>query len=220
MCSRLICNVKDIYLGPGGGSFCPHQLSFREMRKNRVVQRRRLLHGFSCINFGTLPENFSPRSSQIMSPGQVKWPYPKNYLGFRREYSFWGINMKLSGVDKSTSVYKTYISEFRFRWHGVRSILSPHHYKAMRKYSYAPFSESTSGNVLFISRYSYIRPLSITRMRFWPIELSFGSFEVIGGHIRFFFSNFLWKRDKAFGMVPMCQSCTDASADMKYDILG
>ena len=49
-----------------------------------------------------------------------------------------------------------------------------------------PFcSESTSGNVLFISRYSYIRALSMARMQFWPNDLSFESLEVIWGHIRF-----------------------------------
>ena len=47
------------------------------------------------------------------------------------------------------------------------------------------FSESTSGNVLFISRYSYIRPISMTGMQFWPNDLSFGSFEVIWDHNSF-----------------------------------
>ena len=60
----------------------------------------------------------------------------------------------------------------------------PHHYKAMGKCSYAVFSENVSGNVLFISRYSYIRLLSMTRMEFWPNCLSFGSFEVTWGRIR------------------------------------
>ena len=47
------------------------------------------------------------------------------------------------------------------------------------------FSESTSGNVLFISRYSYIGPLSMTRMQFRPNGPTFRSFKVIWGHIRF-----------------------------------
>ena len=33
-------------------------------------------------------------------------------------------------------------------------------------YSYAAYSESAGGDVLFISRYSYIMPLSMTRMQF------------------------------------------------------
>ena len=47
------------------------------------------------------------------------------------------------------------------------------------------FSESAIWNVLFISRYSYIVPLPMARMQFWPNDPSFRSFEVIWGHIRF-----------------------------------
>ena len=39
--------------------------------------------------------------------------------------------MKLSGVDKYINTYKTYISESWFRWPNIRSILIPHHYKAI-----------------------------------------------------------------------------------------
>ena len=56
---------------------------------------------------------------------------------------------------------------------------------AMGKCSYAVFFESTNGKVLFISRYSYIGPLSMTCIQFWPNDPSFRSFEVIWGHIRF-----------------------------------
>ena len=93
--------------------------------------------------------------------------------------------MKLSGVDKGISTYKTYISEFRFRWPEVRSVLRPHHYKAMGKCSYAVYSKSTGGNVLFMSKYFYIRRLSMTRMQLWPNDLSFRTLEVIWGQIRF-----------------------------------
>ena len=93
--------------------------------------------------------------------------------------------MNISGVDEGISNYKTYILEFWFWWPEVSSILRSHHYKAMGNCSYAAYSESTSGNVLFISRHSYIRPLSMTRMQFWPNDLPFRSFEVILGHIRF-----------------------------------
>ena len=48
------------------------------------------------------------------------------------------------------------------------------------------FSITTSGYVLFISRYSYIRSLSMTPMQFWTNDHSFGSFEVIWGHIHVF----------------------------------
>ena len=48
------------------------------------------------------------------------------------------------------------------------------------------FSITTSGYVLFTSRYSYIRSLSMTPMQFWTNDHSFGSFEVIWGHIHVF----------------------------------
>ena len=47
------------------------------------------------------------------------------------------------------------------------------------------FPERTSKSVLPISRYSYIGPLSMIHMQFSPNEVSFGSFEVICGQIRF-----------------------------------
>ena len=81
-------------------------------------------------------------------------------------------------------------------------------------------SESTGGNVLFISRYSYIRPLSMTRMQFWPIHLFFGSFEVIWGQIRFLHLTFDRIEIERWGMAPMRLSCTDASTDMPYELLG
>ena len=47
------------------------------------------------------------------------------------------------------------------------------------------FPESTSRNVIFIPRYSYIRPLLMTRVQFWTNGLSLGSFEVIWDYIHF-----------------------------------
>ena len=89
------------------------------------------------------------------------------------------------------------------------------------------FSKSTGGNVLFISRYSYIRPLSMTRVQIWPNDFSLGSFRVIWGHIRFLPLAFdrIWeylsmKWDRELGMVPMCFSRTDAWTDMQHDLFG
>ena len=76
------------------------------------------------------------------------------------------------------------ISEFWFRWPEVRSILRPNHYKAVGKCSNAIFSESSSKSVPPVSIYSYIGPLSMIRVQFWPNDLSYGSFEVIWGQIR------------------------------------
>ena len=41
--------------------------------------------------------------------------------------------MKLSECDELISAYKTYISDFRYRWPQVRSFLRPPHYKSMGK---------------------------------------------------------------------------------------
>ena len=64
------------------------------------------------------------------------------------------------------------------------------HYKAMGKCSNAIFSERTSKSVVSISRYSYIGPFWMIHMQFWPIDLSFGSFEVIWGQIGFWVLTF------------------------------
>ena len=45
--------------------------------------------------------------------------------------------------------------------------------------------ENAGKNVQSISRCSYIGPLSMIHMQFWPNNLSFGSFKVISGQIRF-----------------------------------
>ena len=69
--------------------------------------------------FHTFPENVVHWSSQVRSPGQVKWPYFLKSLWCYCTYSFWAINMKLSGYHKAISSYKTYILFF-FRWSKVR----------------------------------------------------------------------------------------------------
>ena len=81
--------------------------------------------------FHAFPETFVPRSSQVRSPGQVKWSYLQESLWCYSSYSFWAINMKLSGYHKTISSYETYILDFWFGWPKVRSILWPSHYKAM-----------------------------------------------------------------------------------------
>ena len=41
-------------------------------------------------SFSQPSENFSPRSSQIRSPGQAKWPYDQKYLLLRHSFRFRG----------------------------------------------------------------------------------------------------------------------------------
>ena len=100
-------------------------------------------------------------------------------------YSFYGISVKHSGVDMHISIYKAYVSEFWFRWPEVRSILWLHDYKEMEECWHAIYSKSTTWSMLFISRFCYIRPLSMTYMQFWPSDISFGFIKIIGGQIRF-----------------------------------
>ena len=182
---RYFLNIRPD--GGGGEVILTTPTGFSRIAKKQRRTAPPFLHTFSYINLAPF-QNISTQGHlrsghQVRSSNLTK----KKYLGFRRYYSLWGINMKLSGVDKSISTYKTYISKFWLRWPKVRSILRPHRYKARGKCSYAVFPKVRvgTGNVLFISRYSYIGPLSMTRMQFWPNDLSFRSFEVIWGHIRF-----------------------------------
>ena len=110
-----------VNLRPGGGHFDHPKWFFGSSGKTAVFAYL-LIH-----QFRTLPENVCPRSSQVRSPGQVKWPHLKKYLGFRRGYSFWCINLKLSGVHKGISTHKTYISGYLISvtWGQFNSEISP-----------------------------------------------------------------------------------------------
>ena len=72
---------------------------------------------------------------EVRSPGQVKWPNYKITFQSRHGYYVSGKVMKLSEYDEVTSAYKTYISDFWYRWPKVRSFLRPPHYKSMGKKS-------------------------------------------------------------------------------------
>ena len=72
---------------------------------------------------------------EVRSPGQVKWPNYKITFQSRHGYNVSGKVMKLSEYDELISVYKTYISDFWYRWPQVRSFLRPPHYKSMGKKS-------------------------------------------------------------------------------------
>ena len=67
------------------------------------------------------------------SPGQVKWPNYKITFQSRHGHNVSGKVMKLSEYDEVISAYKTFISDFRYRWPQVRSFLRPPHYKSMGK---------------------------------------------------------------------------------------
>ena len=48
--------------------------------------------------FPTFPENFRPRSPQVRSPGQSKWPNLQKTLGSSHGHSGWQKVLKLSGL--------------------------------------------------------------------------------------------------------------------------
>ena len=128
--------------------------------------------------------------------------------------------MKISGVDKGISTYKTYISEFGFQWIQVRPIFWPdHHYRARGKCSNASYSESTGETLLVISKLSCVRLFSMTHIYValtpWPL------LRVIRGHMRsnaFFVYNIWWNRDRSVRLVPKVFSRRDALTDMQHDL--
>ena len=88
--------------------------------------------------FRTYCENFRPRSRKVRSPDHVKWPHLTKSLNVRQRYTDWTNALKLSAIAINNSVYKMNISEFRYRWPKVRSILWPLHYKSMGEKWKAP----------------------------------------------------------------------------------
>ena len=72
---------------------------------------------------------------EVRSPGQVKWSNYKITFQSRHGYNVSGKVMQLSEYDEVISAYKTYISDFLYRWPQVRSFLRPPHYKSMGKKS-------------------------------------------------------------------------------------
>ena len=120
-----------------------------------------------------LSENVSPRSSQGSSPVQVKLPYLKNIRDFAEATFFGGeINLKHSGVGKGIVTYKTHLGiSISVVWDQVNFVIW-----AIRTCSNIPGPEmstsdmrnkGTSGNMLSISRFSYIRSLLMTHMHVW-----------------------------------------------------
>ena len=108
----------------------------------------------------------SVRSSQLMSPGQVKRPHLQKYLWSPWGYSFQEIYTKLTWIDKGICTYKAFVSEAWFQRPEVRSMLWPDHYKAIGKCSNTLYFKGTTWNMLIIACFSYIMPLSSKNLRF------------------------------------------------------
>ena len=77
--------------------------------------------------FRNFCENFDPMPCKVRSSGQVKWPNYKITFQSRHGYNVSGKVMKLSEYVEFISAYKTYISDFWYRWPQVRSFLQPPH---------------------------------------------------------------------------------------------
>ena len=96
----------------------------------------------------------------------------------------------IRSIDNGISIYKTYFSEFRFRWPKVGSLFYLSiTYKLIRKCSNALYSKSTGEGMLITSTwkrlFSYTGPLSMNHMQFWRNDRSFPSFELIWDQMRF-----------------------------------
>ena len=99
---------------PGGGLLGPPPSGFSRIAKNGGVQRRLFVHFFVSAILSATILIFSP--AHIMSGHQVRWgdPTSQKRLWCYSSCSFWAINMKLSGYDKTISSYKTFILDFYF----------------------------------------------------------------------------------------------------------
>ena len=151
---------------------------------------------------------------EVRSPGQVKWPNYKITFQSRHGYNVSGKVMKLSEYDDVISAYKTYISDFWYRWPQVRSFLRPPHYKSMGK-------KSTLLYLLWRKRFwveSYrigqLWTIRVKKMHHLPLQRSF---EVTRGHQPSFANNFWSKRDRDVGLVSVRSSWPGESTDMQYD---
>ena len=106
------------------------------------------------------------------------------------EVSIWNLHELIRA---SVGTYNAYISEFWFRWPEGRSILRPHHYKAMGKCSYAVFSR----------KYKWKRAVDL---KIWPAYI-FDPMTHTPGHSRsyevtFVFASNFWLR--AGAVAPAC----------------
>ena len=120
----------------------------------------------------------NPRSSQVMSPGQLTWPYPQQIRDcavttvLRRSMcNFQGLLMTLV---PSKHVYQNFdLGDLR-----LDHFLWTDRYRVRGKCSSALYSKSTSGSMIIISRFSIIRILSMKHTHFWTDDLSLESLGV------------------------------------------
>ena len=149
-----------------------------------------------------------------MSPRQVKWPNYKITFQSHHVYNVSGKVMQLSEYDEVISAYKTYISDFWYRWPQVRSFLRPPHY--------LPISQWQKINsVIFTLSQAYLSEIisyrtvvdnSSKNLHCLPLEKSF---EVTRGHQPSFANNIWSKKDRDVRMVSVRLSWPGESNDMQ-----
>ena len=139
-CGKQVVEISPIdltraLLRGGGRLNAPPPLSFSRLAK---IRRRAAPPGFHPLyppSFPQLSWNFRPNAmwGQVTRSGQVtqlqsNFPIAPRLQGFRESY--WTLE-----YDEVISAYKTFISDFWYRWPQVRSFLRPPHYKSMGKKS-------------------------------------------------------------------------------------
>ena len=150
---------------------------------------------------------------EVRSPGQVKWPNCKITFQSRHGYNVSGKVMKLSEYDELISAYKTYISDFWYRWPQVVSFLRPPHYKSMGKKS-TPLYLLWRNHIWVESyRIGQLWTICVKNLHCLPLERSF---EVTRGQKPSFANNFWSKRDRDVGLVSVRSSWPGESNDMQY----
>ena len=151
---------------------------------------------------------------EVRSPGQVKWPNYKITFQSRHGYNVAGKVTKRSEYNEVISAYKTYISDFWYRWPQVRSFLRPPHYKSMGKKStllYLLWRKRFWVESYRIGQWWTIRE---KKLLYLPLQRSF---EVTRGHQPSFANNFWSKRDRDVGLVSVRSSWPGESTDRQYD---
>ena len=155
---------------------------------------------------------------EVRSPGQVKWPNYKITFQSRHGYNVSGKVMKLSEYDELISAYKTYISDFWYRWPQVRSFLRPPHYKSMGKNSTPLYLLWRKPIWVESYRIGQLWTIRVQICIAYPSKGQLRSAEVTNRHLPISFANNFWsKRDRDVGLVSVRSSWPGESNDMQYD---
>ena len=104
-----------------GGKKCPPLRFFADSGKT-AARSPQFFQYLITIEFDTLCKNFSPRSPNVRSPGQVKVKNGFLTLRLRSGHTRYPIGVKPSAFHKVIDTYNLYISDFLYLSPEVRSI--------------------------------------------------------------------------------------------------